>query len=59
MPRRRTQTRCRSAKEERTAAGAARNALWQALTPTAQLMDLDTRLGAGKGATRQRKLLAK
>lgn len=35
-----------------------RNAAWQALTPEAQLADLDRRLGAGQGATRQRKLIA-
>lgn len=36
----------------------ARLAAWRALTPTAQLADLDARLGVGVGAVRQRKMLA-
>lgn len=44
--------------EQYTAELAERNAAWRSLTPEAQLADLDRRLGVGRGATRQRKLIA-
>ena len=44
---------------ERCTEGAERNARWAGLSPAQQRKELDTRLGPGVGATRQRrKLLA-
>lgn len=45
--------------EMRRSEAAQRNAEWRKLSPKEQLDTLDTRLGVGKGATRQRKLLGK
>ena len=44
--------------ESKRIAGDERNAIWRALNPKQQLAELNTRLGIGQGATRQRKLLA-
>lgn len=44
--------------EQRRVEGEARNVAWRALNPKQQLAELNTRLGVGLGATRQRKLLA-
>ena len=45
--------------EERRSEATQSNAEWRKLSPKEQLEALDTRLGVGKGATRQRKLLGK
>ena len=45
-------------KELRKKEAAERNARWSSLTPSEKLASLDSRLGTGVGATRQRKLLA-
>lgn len=49
----------RADRERRRNEAEARNAIWAALTPQQQLAELDKRFGAGKGATKQRKKLAK
>lgn len=46
-------------KAMKRAEGEKRNAAWQALTPQAQLAELDRRFGVGKGAGKQRAKLAK
>lgn len=51
--------RYRERYEEKVAEGKARNEAWRKLSPAKQLQELDLRLGVGKGATRQRKKLAK
>lgn len=45
-------------KELKRVEGAERNAYWQSLSPVEQLRSLDTRLGKGIGAKRQRAKLA-
>ena len=44
-------------KELKRREGEVRNAEWAALTPKEKLASLDTRLGKGKGAKRQREKL--
>jgi hypothetical protein len=44
--------------EQKRREGEERNTVWESMTPTEQLRDLDRRLGPGVGATRQRKMLA-
>ena len=49
--------RNQSAKDARRTAGDARNAAWRALTVSEKVQSLDTRLGVGVGAQRQRRAL--
>ncbi len=44
-------------KPERVKEGEARNAAWAKLSAAQRLADLDQRLGKGRGATRQRRIL--
>ncbi len=54
----RTQRRGRGCKDERRKAGEERNAKWAVLTPAQKIAVLDTVLGKGQGAKRQREKLA-
>jgi hypothetical protein len=49
--------RSRAAVDARRIAGDARNTAWRALTVAEKVASLNTRLGAGVGATRQRRAL--
>jgi hypothetical protein len=45
--------------EQKVKEGIERNAFWQSLTPAEQMRNLDSRLGKGIGAVRQRAMIAK
>jgi hypothetical protein len=58
MSTRHTQTRNAGLRQEKREEGDKRNVAWRALSPAAQVKELDQRLGVGVGAKRQRTKLA-